>query len=156
MPKVICRYVGCNELINKGEGYCEKHKLKMEERRKVNHKFYDYNRKDSREWKFYKTKWWEQLRLNVLVAYNYIDVYVYYIENRIVKANTVHHIIPVKDDWSKRDDIENLFPLSESTHKKIHELYQKDKEGTQAILKELLEKFKDGVPPEKAPPLLRI
>ncbi|AZV56790.1 HNH endonuclease [Clostridium sp. AWRP] len=152
MPKQICKYIGCNQLINKGEVYCKKHKVKMEERMKANYKFYDYNRKDSKEWKFYKTKWWEQLRVNVLLAYNYIDVYVYYIENRIAKANTVHHIIPIKDDWDKRDDIENLFPLSESTHKKIHELYENDKAKTQALLIELLEKFRNGVPPTKAPP----
>lgn len=149
LPKRICKYIGCNKLIDKSQVYCEKHQKKIEERKKENYKFYDYSRKDSKEWSFYKTKKWEKLREDFLNQYFYIDVYIYYTEKRIVKANTVHHIVEVREDWDRRLDIDNLFPLSDGTHTKVHKMYERDKEGTQDILRALLNKFKSEVLLEK-------
>lgn len=154
VPKRICKYIGCNELIDKSEVYCEKHKQKVEARRKESYKFYDYNRKDSKEWNFYRTGEWEKLRDDLLDKYNHIDIYIYYTENRIVKANTAHHIIEVKEDWDKRLDIDNLFPMTDGSHTTIHIMYKDDKYNTQCMLRELLKKFIDefgmdenGIPP---------
>lgn len=147
MPKVICKYPGCNQLINKGEGYCERHKKKATASKKEEYKFYDYNRKDSKEWNFYKTSQWEYFRDDILDIYNHLDLYAYYVEHKIKCANTVHHIIEIKEDWDRRLDEENVFPLSEGTHRKIHNLYKKDKEGTQRLLKDLINKFKRKEPP---------
>lgn len=49
----------------------------------------------------------------------------------------VHHIIPVKDDWSKRYDIDNLIPLSNATHEYIEQTYaqgQREKIEMQRVL----------------------
>lgn len=147
MPKKICKYPGCNELINKGEVYCEKHKKKIVESKRQEYKFYDSNRKDSKEWNFYKTPEWEWFRDNILDIYNHLDLYAYYVEHRIEVANTIHHIIEIREEWDRRLDEDNVFPLNEGRHKKIHNMYKKDKEGTQRLLRELIEKFKRKEPP---------
>lgn len=38
----------------------------------------------------------------------------------IEQANIVHHVIEVKEDWSKRLDIDNLVSVCHSCHNKIH------------------------------------
>ena len=50
-------------------------------------------------------------------------------EGIIVAADTVHHIIPLKDDWNKRIDIDNMISLSGDTHSMIEQEYKKDKDG---------------------------
>ncbi|UZW13204.1 hypothetical protein OSC52_15310 [Clostridium pasteurianum] len=142
MPKVICKYPGCNELINKGEIYCKEHKIKAVESKRQEYKFYDSNRKDSKEWNFYKTPEWEWFRDNMLDMFDHLDLYSYYIDQKIRTANTVHHIVEIKEDWDRRLDENNVFPLTEGNHRKIHNLYKKDKEGTQSLLKDLISKFR--------------
>jgi 5-methylcytosine-specific restriction endonuclease McrA len=44
-------------------------------------------------------------------------------EGRIVPADTVHHIIPVKDDPSLFWDPSNLLPVSRESHAYIHSKY---------------------------------
>lgn len=78
----------------------------------------------------------------MLGKYSYIDLYCYYVENRIVHANTVHHVVELRDDWDKRLDVGNMFPCSIETHSKIHVMYKKDKEDTQKLLLELIERYK--------------
>lgn len=62
-----------------------------------------------------------------------------------MKADTVHHIIPLRDDWNRRNDIENLMSLNHDTHSTIESLYRKDKELTQKILKEMLNEYRELV-----------
>jgi uncharacterized phage-like protein YoqJ len=106
---------------------------------------YDQKRKDSREWKFYKTRDWERIRLAVLIAFKELDIYAYYIEKKIQRADTVHHIVEIKDDWDRRLEFENLFPCSRRTHSIIHILYDKDQEGTQKFLNELIDRWKSDM-----------
>ena len=54
-------------------------------------------------------------------------MYVYMTEGVILAADTVHHIIPLKEAWDKRCDKQNLMPLHHDTHSKIEQMYKKEK-----------------------------
>lgn len=137
----MCSFVGCNSLIKYKEKYCEKHAHLENEKKKERHKHYDSHRKEDKEWKFYRSKEWLKVRQLILNHFNYIDIYTYFMDEKIIKANTCHHIIEIREDWSKRISLINLFPCSESSHAKIHKLYEKDKEGTQKLLNDLIKRW---------------
>lgn len=144
LPKKICYYVGCNAVINFSEKYCEEHKRVKISDTKERYRQYDIKHRDKRAAEFYHSREWIITSNTVINKYNRLDLFAYYIENRIVYANTAHHIIELKDDWDKRLDINNLFPTSPSSHAKIHKLYLKNKKGTQELLLNLIEKYKKG------------
>ncbi|AWZ48446.1 hypothetical protein C3495_06280 [Clostridiaceae bacterium 14S0207] len=140
-----CKQKKCKNLTRDKTGYCSEHIHIYEEKKVQMNKQYDkYIRhdKDKKYTKFYHSNEWNDLREDVLITYNGIDIYSYYIENKAVTANTAHHIIELKEDWDKRLDKDNIFPLNDFNHKKIHALYKKDKKGTQRLLRELLERFR--------------
>ena len=147
-----CKQRGCKNLTRDITGYCNEHIEVYETKRAQLNKEYDkYIRKnrDKEYTNFYHSDSWQNLREDVLTTYKYIDVYSYYIENKVVIASIGHHIVELKEDWSKRLDIDNIFPLSDYNHKKIHALYKNDKRGTQRLLRELLERFRKqfSIPP---------
>ena len=139
-----CNATGCPNLVEIGVKYCDNHKNLEVKRKRLRNREYDRSRKDDKEWQFYRSKEWLITRNVVIKKYNSLDLYAYYVENKIVYASTIHHIVELREDWSKRLEISNLFPVSESTHKKIHILYENGKkEETQRLLRELLERYKE-------------
>ncbi|KNF06994.1 HNH endonuclease [Gottschalkia purinilytica] len=76
----------------------------------------------------------------MLSKYKGIDLYAYYMKDELVYANTIHHIVEREEDKTLELDVDNLFPVSAESHNTIHSLYEKDKEGTQRMLREILEK----------------
>jgi len=132
-----CNAPGCHELTN--NSYCEKHKR---ESVKIKNSKYDKLNRNKKAKEFYNSSEWINTSNRVLNNYKGLDLYAYYVENKIVFANTAHHIIELMDDWDKRLDINNLFPVSSSSHKKIHLLYLENKKETQEMLFSLLDKFK--------------
>jgi 5-methylcytosine-specific restriction endonuclease McrA len=117
---------------------CDKCNDKHKEDRKISNKVYNSNNRDKDIDSFYKTNEWEDTREDILTKYNYIDLYDYFINNRVTTANTVHHIVEIKDNYELRLDEDNLIPLSPKSHIKIHMLYRKDKDKAQSKLKEIL------------------
>ena len=73
-----------------------------------------------------------------------IDVYLFATTGEIKPADTAHHIIPLKDDWSRRADVGNLMSLHHDTHSLIESVYKKDKAGMERILAEMLRKHREG------------
>lgn len=142
-PLRPCKRIGCPNLTRSKEGYCEEHNHILKEKKKTRNKYYDNNIRDKTHSSFYNSKEWTNTREYILTLYNGIDIYAYYMENKIVLADTVHHIVEIKEDWDKRLDIENLFPTTKENHETIHKLYRKDKEGTQKLLRELLIRYRD-------------
>jgi len=131
----------CNKVIDIASKHCDDCKEKYGKR---NHKAYDTQRKDDKYHAFYKTREWVRTRTVVLGKYNHIDLYELHINHRIVAANTAHHIIEIRVDWDRRLDISNLFPCSHRTHNKIENMYKRDREGTQMLLRKLLQKGLGG------------
>lgn len=71
----------------------------------------------------YKTNRWQGTRSEVLEEYKNICLWSYFIDGRIILANTVHHITPILDDDTKAFEHDNLIPLNEVMHGLVHRLY---------------------------------
>ena len=72
--------------------------------------------------KLYHTNRWRLLRDIVVSKYDGLDAYELSRGN-IVPADTVHHIIPAKEDPSLFWSTSNLLPVSRQTHDYIHARY---------------------------------
>lgn len=140
MPKKICNYFGCHKVINYAERYCDEHKKEYTQR----HKIYDEFRRNKKAAEFYHSVEWTITREVILNKFNHIDIYAYYVKSEIVQANTVHHIVELNDDWNQRLKIDNLIPVTDTSHNEIHEAYKKSKESKvkmQRLLMDLKNKW---------------
>lgn len=118
----LCNKQGCRELTKLKEKYCDKHKEEEFENIKRWRKDYDYKRKDDKYKKFYKSREWKRLRDYVLKRDNYICQECIK-ENKITTCNTVHHIVEVREDFSKALSEDNLLTLCHECHNKIHKRF---------------------------------
>lgn len=109
---------------------------------KLRHKEYDKYSRDSKSKDFYHSKEWTDARAKAIELDEGIDVYAYMTSGQIMAADTVHHIIPLRDDWSKRVDINNLMSLSHSTHSTIESLYKQNKRKAQETLMQMLREYR--------------
>lgn len=105
---------------------------------KTRHREYDCFTRDQKAKAFYASSDWERIRSTVLELDEWIDVYVYMTKGEIVAADTVHHIVPLRDDWSKRCSVDNLMSLRHDTHSLIEKLYKEDKDAVQEQLRKML------------------
>ena len=107
------------------------------------HMEYNRIRRDKKAAAFYVSADWRRTRAAALCLYDGMDMYAYYIQHRIATADMVHHIVEIGEDWEKRLDMANLFPLSNSNHGIISALYGRDeatKKATQEQLRSIIEK----------------
>lgn len=109
---------------------------------KDRHKEYDRFSRDKKSKAFYDSGEWQKARQDALDADDGIDVYVYMTKGEIIAADDVHHIIPLRDDWSRRNDIENLISLSHETHAEIEQAYKANKQEIQSILQKMLKEYR--------------
>ena len=65
-----------------------------------------------------------------------LDVYELYRNHRIVYGRITHHIIPIREDWERRFDVDNLIYLSDQSH---HEVHARMDAGDRAVIEELRE-----------------
>lgn len=75
--------------------------------------------KTDRYIKFYHTKAWHDARMLTLIHQYYLCQDCLR-EGKITVAKTVHHIVPLKDDWSKRLDQDNLEVICLEHHNQEH------------------------------------
>ena len=82
---------------------------------------------------------WRKKRAEILALHDYIDIYAFYVQKRIMTADMVHHIVALEDDWSRRLDDDNLIPLSNQNHGIIEAMYKDEtkKQELQQLLFEL-------------------
>ena len=110
---------------------------------KLRYKEYDKYKLNTKEKKFYSSGSWEKVKDNIKRRFNGIDIYSYYVLLKTEYGQTVHHIEPIKNNWERRLDIDNLIYLTESNHRLLHnrmdngEYYEVIKE-----LNTLVEKYK--------------
>ena len=133
----LCR---CGKKIPNTLKMCCECEGRQQDRRRESDRKYDKTRRDKKSKDFYNSSSWDKTRVFVLNKYNGLDLYEYYVNHCIVYAQTVHHIIELRENWSRRHDIENLIPLTNSNHKRIHLMYLNDKEATQKLLLDILAK----------------
>lgn len=115
----ICSKVGCNKLVKKPGRYCDAHKTVEQENKKENNRYYDKNIRDRKADAFYHSDEWRKTRTSVLIRDNYLCTRCL-ADGVLKKAEVVHHIVELKDDWSKRLKIDNLESLCDSCHNKHH------------------------------------
>lgn len=112
---------------------------------KLRHKEYKKYRNDSKEQSFYSSDAWIKLRATLKDRYKKLDIYSYYILNKIEYGQTMHHIEELKDNWSRRLDKDNVIYLTESNHQMIHKLYKESegkKQETMELLFKLIDRYK--------------
>lgn len=134
----ICR---CGKVIPSTIPRCNECQTRYEKDKRFRNKEYDTHRRNKKSEAFYNSPEWETLREIILGKYKNLDLYDYFINKKITYANTVHHIIELNEDWNRRLDPLNLFPLSDKNHKKIHGMYKKNKKVTQRLLFDLLSRW---------------
>lgn len=132
----------CGKRIPHGIVRCKACEDKHVAKRKESNINYNRFKRNKETDAFYKTQGWRNTREYILIKYNYIDLYDYEINNKITKANTVHHIIELEEDSTLALEESNLIPLSSRNHSRIHGKYVKDKEKTQELLRNILKNFK--------------
>lgn len=84
--------------------------------------------------KFYLTDDWIRARNKCISACFGLDIISLFIERKIEYGFTVHHIVPITKDYSKRLIQSNLIYLTESHHRSIHRLYEAEYELTVEML----------------------
>lgn len=131
-----CNRTGCNKLVPQGIRYCLAHTIDTATENRQQRKKYDTHYRNQKAKKFYNSTAWRTIRERVLARDNNIDIYLYILEDRIVPADTVHHIVELIEDESKRLDIDNLISVSWETHSIISREY-KDKAKREAMQKTL-------------------
>ena len=87
---------------------------------KRRHKEYDRTTRNKKYSSFYSSGAWKAKREEAMELYIGNDIYSYYMSGKLEQADIVHHIFPIQENWEKRLDIDNLIPLTNSNHEKLH------------------------------------
>jgi 5-methylcytosine-specific restriction endonuclease McrA len=108
------------------------------------HNAYNSQQRDKKTQAFYNSRQWRSLSKRVL-AIDGCDVYLYMTKGVLEPADTVHHVIPLADDWSKRLTVSNLMSLTHGTHSAIERLYKQNKETMISQLQQMLEAYRNEI-----------
>ena len=107
---------------------------------------FDYSLKENKytkdDKKFYKSSDWLKARDKCIQRCCGIDLYSYFVLHRIEYGQTVHHIVPLLDNYSLRLSQDNLIYLTESNHRTIHKLYESEYLETVKSLRKILHDFR--------------
>lgn len=115
-----CKEIDCGNLTR--ESYCKTHKKNAGETQRNYNKYVRDPLIDS----FYKGRQWQGARAARYNKDNGLCVRCK-VRGHLVRADVVHHIIEVKDDWSRRLDIDNLESLCHSCHNAEHKTHPRVK-----------------------------
>lgn len=99
--------------------------------------------RDPKSRDFYHSAEWEKAREQAMNLDGSLDVYQYMEFGKVVVADTVHHIISLREDWGKRCELSNLISLHHDTHSMIEQRYKKDKTVIQKKLQCMLKKYRE-------------
>ena len=128
-----CNRNGCNKLVPYGVRYCKAHTIDRTAENRERHKE-----------AFYNSSEWKAARARALARDTGIDIYSYITEGKVVPADTVHHIIELMEDYSRRCDLDNLISISEATHSMISKAYKDERKKAQMqhTLRECIREYK--------------
>ncbi|MCH4891193.1 HNH endonuclease [Acidaminobacter sp. JC074] len=119
MPKKICRGKNCKNLVPMNGKYCPQCAKVAAMDKQEKNKHYDQNVREPKLVNFYHSKEWQKVRQAALLR-DYHLCQECLKHNVIKSAEIVHHIIEIKDDWSKRLQIDNCQSVCKSCHNKLH------------------------------------
>lgn len=111
----------------------------MKDANRERYRIYDKTQRDAKSKQFYNSAAWLRERRHVIEDLDDgMDVYAYVVHGRIVPADTVHHIIPLRDDWKLRLSDHNLMSVSSASHAEIEALYKQSKQAAVAMLQKIV------------------
>ncbi|MCD3219451.1 HNH endonuclease [Mammaliicoccus sciuri] len=140
IPVRKCFKVNCNNLIPFTETYCDDHKDIKNESTK-SYETFRYER-DKQFIKEYNSKVWKQTRKSIMLRDDGLCQYCL-AEGIISKAEVVDHFIPMRDDFDKRFDVDNLV-ASCIRHNTLKEKDEQRLRNKQITLEEYKSKWKYG------------
>lgn len=129
----------CGKIIKKADKYCDKCKSELSEKKSARNKHYDKYCRDYEIKAFYNSTAWRKVASLVKIRSSGLCSLCYHNGDNS-KGSMIHHIIPIRDDWSKRLDTSNCIMLCDKCHNKVHSAYNKGKESKdtmQACLKNI-------------------
>lgn len=97
------------------------------------YKEYDKTRNKKHK-EFYGSGEWQTVANLMRLKYQGFDVYELCINNLRIIGQTVHHVVPLEDNWEMRFQENNLILLSESNHRKFHSLMNRSETDKQAVI----------------------
>lgn len=130
------KFCSCGKIIKKSDKYCEKCKSKLSEKKSARNKHYDKYYRDRKSKAFYNSAAWKRLTTIVKIRSGGLCAMCYRQGIRSDGA-LIHHIVPVKDDWSKRLDTANCIMLCPDCHAKVHSAYDKNIKSKEDMQKRL-------------------
>lgn len=133
MPKVRrCRAAGCHAMVSTDHWYCLKHRDQeaayLKSRAKwargheatYQHKYNTITRNRSQgktdQYKFYRSKTWQSLRVSILERDSHLCQYCL-ADGIYTQGNTVDHIVPIEFNPSKKGSKNNLATICPKCHK---------------------------------------
>lgn len=139
-----CNRNGCNKLVPQGVRYCAAHTTTKTVENKERHKEYDAHCRNQTAKVFYNSAEWKAARARTLARDTNIDIYLYITKGIVKPADTVHHIVELMEDYSKRCELDNLISISEDTHSMISKAYKDElkKAQMQEVLRECVREYK--------------
>lgn len=121
-PLRPCKKIGCINLTRDKTGYCELHiqeyleYLKMQKAERD--KRYDERVRrirDKQYYEFYKSDEWARTKTRALIRDKGLCQWC--LSKGIIRtADVVHHIVPIKENWGLRFDLQNLISLCHECH----------------------------------------
>ena len=115
-PLKQCHKLGCTNLTR--AKYCDDHEHLLKEETYKRNRYYDRYERDQEAKSFYNSAAWLRVRERALIRDRYLCQRCLR-DKRITPAKIVHHIIPIKKDWSKRLELDNLESICLPCHNKI-------------------------------------
>lgn len=110
-PLRPCNKPACGQLTR--DGYCDRHKTAKVD----NNRYYDKYHRSDRSKQFYHSSAWKRARDLIRIRDNGLCIECLN-QKRITVGTIVDHIIPIKQNWNKRLDEDNLQLLCQSCHNK--------------------------------------
>ncbi len=117
-PKRPCNKPGCPKLTT--STYCAEHQAIAGKQKAEAHKYYDQHQRNQRSRAFYKSRAWQVARQRALARDNHVCQECWAKHHIITLADTVHHRVPISEDWDKRLHLNNLVSLCSSCHNLVH------------------------------------
>lgn len=112
-----CREFSCSNLTR--ETYCDTHQEVAKDNATQKRRQYNTVIRDSKTEGFYQSMDWRRLRAMAIARDNYLCQWC--LKNgELQRAQVVHHVVEVKEDWSKRLDLDNTESLCHACHNRHH------------------------------------
>lgn len=116
MPSRKCNSPRCRKYIDYREVYCEEHK--KEKNNEYNKQIRNASDFDKEVSKFYKSANWKKTRDIKITRDPLCESCLR--NGHVKQAEIIHHLKEVRDDWSKRFEIDNLESVCRSCHNQLH------------------------------------